>query len=213
MAGIPQNFQSISPVIANYDFVDIASGTGYVNFYAGNTVDKYLISNNTFYSDVIFVNGNTNDLNYHLVSDLDFDVTLNRPLDLNGLGIVNVPIGLSSLSAQRQVYAYVVVYVRKYDGSTETDIVSNTSREFTTTSAVGTTAYSMLTLDVACPITHFKKGETLRLTVASYAKTTNASQAASVSIGNDPKSRSTTWDSTGAVPSQLIFQCPVRLNL
>lgn len=210
MAGIPTNFQSLSPVIANYDFVDIASGTGYINFYAGNTVDDTILSNFSYYSDVMWHSGSTSSGSYALVIDLDFDTTLNRPLDLKGLGIVNIPFCLADNNSSD--YGKVVVTLRKWDGATETDIVSNESREFT---AVGTFTYTMLAVDLNIPLTHFKIGETLRLTIQGYGKTSGNS--VTYQIANDPKNRTTNgtmdWDLTGEVQSQLIFQCPVRLNL
>ena len=44
MAGVPTNFQTLSNVLPTYNFVDIIAGTGFVNFYAGNTVDLKLLS-------------------------------------------------------------------------------------------------------------------------------------------------------------------------
>lgn len=208
MAGIPQNFQSISPVIANYDFVDIASGTGYINFYAGNTVDLKLLSNFQYYSDSLYLTNNVESITYVLVHDIDFDTVLNRPLDVRGIGIVNIPFG----STNTEVDVYCEVYVRKWDGATETEIASNTSSTFDNTIQL----YNMFAVDVNIPLTHFKIGETLRLTIKVYAKGQNTA-AKSIQIGCDPKSRTSAglldWDASGEVPSQLTFLCPVRLNL
>lgn len=207
MAGKPKNFQVISNVLPTYNFVDIASATGYINFYAGNTVDKYLLSNFTYYSDdVSTINAVATGTVYTLAHDLDFDIVLNRPMDIRGTAIVNVPIRVYNSSYN--CGGYVNVKVRKWDGVTETDIVSNDSSE-----TLYLNGYYMLAVDLTIPLTHFKLGETLRLTVLGYIKCTNAGAAASMEIGNDPKSRSAGFDTSGAVPSNLMFQCPVRLNL
>lgn len=203
MVGVPQNFQSLSPVIANYNFVDIASGTGYVEFYAGNTVDLKVLSNFTYYADTIITNFAVADAAYTKIVDDDYDVLLNRPLDVKGLGIVNVPIfGLSN-----QVHLYVVARLRKWDGVTETEVVNNQSRTFDS----GGSEYTMLSIDLNTPLTHYKVGEYLRLTIEVWEKTTGA--ASSGIYAHDPKNRTTGWDASGAVPSMLTFQCPVRLNL
>lgn len=207
--GIPQQFQAISNVLASYNFVDIASGTGFVSFYAGNTVDLKLLSNFTYYSDVVETASATiTDAAYTSVLDIDFDVLLNRPLDIKGTAIINVPFRITTNS---NGMGYVVAYIRKWDGVTETDIVTNTSRVFAP--AAGPAYYTMLSIDM--PITtlqHFKIGETLRVTINAFLKVGGGNNVA-CGIGNDPKARTTGFDSTGAVPSQLTFQCPVRLNL
>lgn len=212
MAGIPQNFQAISNVLANYNFVDIAAGTGYINFYAGNTVDKVLLSNFTYYSDVIkHTSGAITFGADQLLFDVDFDTVLNRPLDVRGLGIVNVPIACNTASGSSFVNGYVTVILRKWNG-VETDIVSNTSSGWSVASAI---TYDTLSVDLDIPLTHFKIGETLRLTLKVYGSGTgdNPGAARYVSYADDPKGRTTGWDTSGAVPSQLMFQCPVRLNL
>jgi len=216
MAGVPTNFQAISNVLANYNFVDIASGTGYINFYAGTTVDLKLLSNFTYYSDTIYSTytaaANSNAV---LGMDEDFDTVLNRPLDLNGLGIVNVPVSIY-YNGVNTGSVYVIALLRKWDGVTETEIVSNTSRTFSVTlSGAIPEKWNMMAIDLTAPVTHFKKGETLRLTIRVYC--TCGNDPVIFKYGHDPKNRTTdgilTWDTSGAVPSQLLFQCPVRLNL
>lgn len=210
MAGIPQNFQAISNVLPTYNFVDIIAGTGYINFYAGDTVDLKPLSNFTYYSDAgldsAVTPGNYTD---QLIFDHDYDVLLNRPMDIKGLGIVNIPVGVNPAAAAT-MYIYAIVKIRKWDGASETEIATNTSRSFSkSTTGLG---FSMLGVDVTIPLTHFKIGEYLRLTIMIYGTSTNLA-GATFAYAHDPKSRTSIWDSTGAVPSQLLFQCPVRLNL
>lgn len=210
MAGKPKNFQVISNVLANYNFVDIASGTGYINFYAGKTVDLNLLSNNTFYSDSYVFSGNSGTSSaWAKVLDYDYDVLLNRPLDLQGLSIVNVPIMVTASGALNSNNAYVIIKLRKWDGATETDICNNQS---STTTAVASDVYKMTATDLTVPITHYKKGEYLRLTIELWGMTTDNNTHA-VSFASDPMNRTTGWDGTAVVPSRLLFQCPVRLNL
>jgi hypothetical protein len=194
LAGIPQNFQAFSNVLANYNFVDIASGTGYINFYAGITVDKNLLSNFSFYSDYLWS---------YLPVDYDFDTVMNRPLDVKGLGIVNVPCFVDDGDT-----GTVTVTLRKVSDGVETDIVTNNSST-ANGGGVHPGKYFMLAIDLDVPLTHFKIGDTLRLTILGNASISR--------IAFDPKNRTSdgtlSWDSTGAVPSQLSFQCPVRLNL
>jgi hypothetical protein len=203
MLGVPTNFQAVSNVLPTYNFVDIISGTGYINFYAGNTVDLKLLSNFSYYSDKVSIDCANAVYNaWTKVLDIDYDVIVNRPLVLKGLAIVDVPISITSNSWN----SYVIVTLRKYNG-VETDIVTNTS----SADNGGANIYIMKSIDLDIPLTIFKIGETLRLTVEGWF--ISAPGAGTLKIGCDPKNRSAGWDTTGAVPSQLMFQCPVRLNL
>lgn len=211
MVGVPKALPEVlSNVLANYNFVDIASGTGYITFYAGDTVDLKLLSNSTYYADTVAESVNDGaTVVYVLVLDHDFDVVLNRPLDVKGLGIVNIPLGILTSNGAYPVNAYVTTKLRKWDGVTETDIATNDSRVLTTNST--SLVYTMLAVDLSVAnVTHFKKGETLRLSINVYGK---CEATGTYKYAHDPKSRTTGWDTTGAVPSQLTFQCPVRLNL
>jgi hypothetical protein len=225
MAGIPQNFQAISNVLANYNFVDIAAGTGYINFYPASTVDLKLLSNNKFYSDsFIEVSADTASTNYVAAFDHDFDIILNRPLDVQGYGIVNVPVSFKTNNSSGTSSVYVTAILRRVTGGVESDVVSNDS---TVRSWGGATAYvfTMLAVDLNAPLQHYKKGDTLRLTIMVYHKIDNASYKSTVRYAHDPQNRvydwvpvggsatALTWDTTAAVPSILTFQCPVRLNL
>lgn len=203
MAGIPQNFQAISNVLANYDFVDIASGTGYITFYVGRTTDLYLLSNITYYSNSMTESGSTSSGTYVLLFDHDYDVVLNRPLDIKGKGIINLPMLFTSGA---NFTSYFTLKLRKWDGVTETDICSNDSDTWT-----GIITYVMGCIDLDIPLTHFKIGETLRLTVEGYGKSTAGTNT--LKYAHDPMARTAGWDGTGTVSSKFTFQCPVRLNL
>ena len=210
---MPQNFQSISNVLPTYNFIDIASGTGYVNFYAGTTVDLKVLSNFDFYSDTVAETAVTASFGTadQLEFDHDYDCLLNRPLNIAGLGIVNIPVVATFTSGGTHVFVYAIVLLRKWTGSVESEIVSNTSRVHSVTGAA--TAYGMLAVDLTIPLTHFKVGEYLRLTIRIYSTNDDGGSNGTVSYAHDPENRTTGWDSTGAVPSKLVFQCPVRLNL
>lgn len=211
MAGLPPNFQSISAVLPTYQFIDIISGTGYITFYAGKTVDLNLLSNFTYYSDTFVLSAAAPDLAYTKVIDVDFDVLLNRPIDLQGNAIVNVPVAIYRTGVGT-VYFKIIAKIRKWDGVTETDIISNESSA--NSNAGVPTLYYMKAVDLVVPLTHFKKGEYLRLTIEGWGyRDPVGTGDPTVYIAYDPKGRTTGWDTTGAVPSTLIFQCPVRLNL
>lgn len=216
MAGIPTNFQAISNVLPTYNFIDIASGTGFINFYAGTTVDLSLISNYTFYSEVVSSSAAVPfNVAKQLIIDKDFDVVLNRPLNIAGICTLNVPVNLYKTPATAyNDSCYIIAKIRKWDGVTETDICNNQSTTLTVSAGPGD-LYKMFAIDLNIPLTHFKIGETLRLTIECWANyhTVGPGDTHTLYLGHDPKNRTDGWDATGAVPSQLILQLPVRLNL
>lgn len=211
MAGLPENFKSISPVIGSYDFVDIASGTGYIVLYAGSTVDLKILSNKTFKSNATFTEATAGaaNSNYEKLIDYDFDLVLNRPLDLKGLGIVTVPHAIDASNDD----SYIVATLIKYDGS-ETTIVTN---QGSVISSVASMVYftSAIDLNISTP-RHLKIGETLRLTIEVWAR--SSSGAARVRLGHDPESRTSVsglsaWAGGTDYPTELKLLLPVRLNL
>ena len=195
-------------VIASYNFIEFASGTGVINMYAGNTVDKKLLSNVIYSSDVVSTgSGHTTSVSYVKMLDIDFDVLINKPLIIEGTTAVNVPIGLKQIGNTAGAGGYVIARLKKEDVT----IVTNQSRVVSNP----TTAqkYDMLGIDLVIPKTHYKIGDILRLTVEGWCKSGNGTNWNSVQIGNDPMNRTTGWDTTGAVSSKLTFQMPVRINL
>ena len=210
MAGVPTNFQALSNVLANYNFVDIVAGTGYVTFYAGYTTPSGTnLSNFQYYSNAVYTSGGMTGTNFVNVLDVDFDTPLNRPLDVKGTAIVNIGVKAHSGAGVSCDY-YFILYFRKWDGVTETDIANSTSATYN----LATDTFATRAINITIPLTHFKIGETLRLTVMAYAKATvGAGSDETLYIGTDPMGRTTGWDTTGAVSSKLTLQCPVRLNL
>jgi hypothetical protein len=213
MAGVPTNFQAISNVLPTYQFIDLAAGTGLINFYAGDTCDLSLLSNTTFYAETVSTVATLPQNAAAKLLDVNYDVTLNRPLVIYGRSVLNVPVALLSSSVSPSaIYCYIVATFRKWNGA-ETDIYTNTSNTFSA-SAATVPSYKMLAIDMTIPLTLFKIGETMRLTIEYWGYyTAGAAGTITGSYGHDPMNRSAGWDSTGAVPSRLVYQVPVRLNL
>jgi len=193
--------------VASYNFVDITSGSGYIDFYAGKTVDKNLLSNFTFYGDTIYTEVTGSGA---LTGGYDFDILINRPMTIQGTGIVNhsfcLKAGTSGCSA------YATITLRKWDGATETDIATNVSSTSSTASTSGLfTYYDTRATDLTIPTTTLKAGEYLRLTIDVTCAT--GANPGGFQLAHDPIGRSATWDASGASPSTLTLQLPVRIDL
>lgn len=204
-------YKSKESAMANYSELDIAAGTGLTNFYAGKVASRSILSNQAFYADAVVAGlySATPGASYTKVLDLDFDVLINKPLTIEGPIVVNVPIYNTNVGGGGGQYLFVIVKVRKWNGTTETEIASNGSR-VSISGAGGASIYDMLAVDISIPLTTYKAGEYLRLTTEAWAYCTAAS---TVSIAADPMNRTTGWDATGAVPSRLVFQVPRRIDL
>ena len=85
MTGLPVYFRTGQSMLANYNFVDIASGTGYIELYGGGVLEgdnkKTILSNKPFYSHTMVgeankvsgcysLNSITDTSNYQKVLDL-----------------------------------------------------------------------------------------------------------------------------------------------
>jgi hypothetical protein len=106
--------------------------------------------------------------------------------------------------------AYVKALIRKYSGSTETEIVSNYSVDVKPASA-GTAKDYCLDLDI--PNTHFVAGDILRLTVQVIADKYDSDDGSSkIAIAHDPQDRDAPLVSGANMSTSLIFLCPFKLT-
>ena len=196
--------------IVSYDFINFSSGTGTINLYAGNSIDKKLLSNVTYYSNSILTSGTEAGTTLTKKIDIDFDVFINKPLTIEGITIVNIPSRYTFLNGVYAGSGKIVARLRQWDGSTETEIANNEA----TGSGNNVITYKMLSIDLTIPKTHYKIGDTLRLTIEGWIKTnTSGSSGCSVAVAHDPMNRTTGWDTSGVVPSKLTFQMPVRIDV
>jgi hypothetical protein len=193
-------------ILSTYDYADIASGTGYISFYAGVLKSSNCLSNIIFWGNTINTSGTNTTTSYVKVVDVDFDALLNKPLVLRGKAIINVPYSFIAGNGAFAGNGYIVAKIRKWDGSTETEIANNTGT--TRTDSAGVLGYYLEGLDITVPLTNFKKGEYIRLTIEGWAKNDTNGQPSTITICHDPKNR--TWGTS--LTSQLLFFCPVRID-
>ena len=210
--GIPIKYRrGAEEAIATYDFVDIASGTGYIRFYganiSGSQVSNQILSNIAFYSHPTGTSGAEAGAVYAKKVDLDFDVTFNKQMVLKGDAIINLPWTLSNSSTDT-VQGFVHTYIKKWDGTTETNL-GNISGAILNVGSSATDG-RLEAFKINIPQTIFKKNQTLRLTTEGWAKSGGAGTA-TIKIWHDPQNRTT---SVSEVPSSILdVQIPTRINL
>lgn len=163
-------------VLINFDFIDYATGTGYATYYAGTASGANVLSNNTFNSNNLNTNAAIASNGYIQLIDVDFDVEFNVPQDIKGEALVTVPLGFQvSNSSSGSPAAFFVAKIRKWDGTTETDLAEGSSSQWLAggLGGAGNFKYNIKTARIPISkVVHFARGEKLRLTINGYARET-----------------------------------------
>lgn len=212
-------FTTQSPVIASFSFTDIADGTGVISFNGAKSVtsagDGYILTTQSIFSNDIETASGTVASNNVFVKllDLDFDAVLNTPRDLFGTAYINATsYGQFAAGAGGSHSSKMIFKIRKWDGSSETEIISVETE--TLTNAIGTGAITKEWLvNVTIPETHFNIGETIRVTAELWGRrSVNGSIRGALS--HDPVARDTvTFPANDAYTTQLKFNIPFKLPI
>ena len=151
-------FTTASEAQAIYDYTDIADGTGVRVFFATATTDsassQYILTKSTApggesgtgsSSTVAVLSGN--------VAELDFDLTaFNKPTTVKGTAVSSFTIYSAGTNALCKLQ------LKKWDGTSETNISSQITTKIYTTSAE-------ILLSLPLTETHFSEGDVLRLSI------------------------------------------------
>jgi hypothetical protein len=226
---MPQNFPGIFPyareALVNYSWADVAAGTGFILYYgwaskltAGTT---YVLTPSTFIDTLTgtsydsasreyFKSAGATGAAFAKVIDLDFDTTtLQVPTTLRGQAVIRVGWGLE-VDAANDAQAYVICRIRKWNGSSETEIASCTSSTTSITAGVDEKGTWTLVMDI--PETNYKIGETIRLTIEGWAN--ESAGSATLHIPYDPNDAQITAGSITWVAGDtlLAIALPFKTN-
>jgi len=228
---LPVNFPIPSEnAVASYNWVDVVTSQGYITLYGAKTQSGYVLSSEVLYSDAVYTKKAFTDATFVLQLDLDYDVTIGKPLTLMGKMLVSVPVQVYSSG---NVGGYIIAKLRKWNGTTETEIANGTSTEewliwadasnnnYYTSDAGTTTRTRVLLVELTVPLTSYKVGETLRVTIESYGKRSGSGTGTSIQQYHDPVGRTfesyTTREGGVATNSletgTMVVHLPVRLEL
>lgn len=214
---VPPIFSKVAPQVVSVSFIEYASGTGIIQFFAGDanstaadTAVGYFLTSATPYSDI-----GATPSGYNAALDLDFDVVLNRATVIEGDCIISIPVMLgNNTGSTSDVTSTLTGELQHYDGSTETNLGTDTcvvQRNVNNASLL----HEVGTVKFTVARTHFKKGDTLRVTVKSSAAGANKE----VTIGHDPANRTDLFmvtalgDSAFAGTTQLIANIPILVDI
>lgn len=191
-----------------FGFAEIASGRVILELYGTDCTDSCVLSAETSWSDAITTTGAIVPAAPGKVVDVDFDFGVGRTLILEGTMIINIPI-IVTTSAVGSASAYAIAKLRKWDGSSETEIANNQSRTVARDPESAGTNADVVNDEVVVPKTIYKAGETIRLTIEIYSAT-GGGAAGSVGFAHDPKNRAIPGAAT-TVPSILYVHLPIKV--
>lgn len=213
----------------NYNYVDIAAGTGYVEYYLGgiynNGVSGGILTDQAFYAEPItFFRWGTLSgaiggvVQFKKVVDKDFDVEFKKSQTLRGDAIINIPAGIKNKENTYTSNSFVNVRIRKVVNGVESEIASSSSAILTGPALVNTYVYAEHCIKCAIPQTRISQGEKLRVTTELWAGGANADPERTMIcfIGADPKNRATlTGDEItfGTEPSIATIKIPFKLDI
>lgn len=195
--GIPINYRKTrEAAIATYDFVDIASGTGYRIFYGGQAPSgSTFLSGQQIASDRVSMDSGAaaavaaNEASATPKVNRNFDMLFNLPQNIKGKAIIEIPHGWYD-SGNQTTYQKIFCQIQKWDGTTATTLVACSGGQWLALGqgAAAENKDTNSTVTGEIPLTHFKKGESLRLNI--YDNTWEAGgNAHRVYIGADPLGR------------------------
>ncbi len=189
-------------IITSYNYTDIAEGTGVSTFYFLETKDS-AGTNENLSGNIIYSSSVLRTLAVG-ANDWDFDLTkFNMPKTIRGTALVNLSVNVGAGIAPG-ASLFFLVKIRKWDGSTETEIASIQTETYL--QGTGTTGQHIFSSEIVIPKTHFKKGEILRV---SLQPTLTSGGSASAQLGIDPKDRT----SGSMITTASQINIPFELNI
>lgn len=212
---LPLNFAvPTESTIASYDWTNFAEGTGIRTFYIANgknsagtqyflTTQAALVSYTTQYGGT-----STTSTSAVKTDDIDYDLSpFNKPQTIRGTASLH---GTWSVNdAAGGGYVYLIIRVRKWDGTNETEVGSFTSE---TLSSANTKRNLIGTF--ACTETHFKIGDILRITVEIWTRSATGAASRVGFYGQDPASTSITTNYfTATDPTFMKINIPFKIEV
>ena len=160
---LPIVYRTGGDVQVNYDFADVVSGTGFLTLYphgaseGATPTDTFQLVRHTMAANPSQQSANTNSSSYTKLVDIDFDYILDHPITLSGKCLAYLP---HAGNSDGQCDRYILARIRKWDGTTETEIAHSRGPEMSTGSGW---SYSSSQVVIEIPETHFKNGSTFGL--------------------------------------------------
>ena len=179
---------SLPVASANYDFFDIAEGTGIENYFLSQRISSgatgsFLTSDEATYSGKVVEKFDTAN-SWRIRSDLDYDVTFNLPKIIKGKIRLSLTQGVSGDANLRNIS--LVDQMIKVSGGVETPFGDAMQTAELSSSLSETKSLTVnVTTDTNGRV-HFKAGDTLRCNVKFWGQIGAGTQ---IGYGVDPQDR------------------------
>lgn len=184
---IPTRYRQAPETSVVYNYQDVTQGAGYRIFYGYNeklsgSITNYKLSTSQLFSYDIECSGSST-TSYTKIKDIDFDVMFNKSETIKGNTRFIIPYNTAAGGSPE---CWFRAWVRKWDGTTETDLA------YAESEVIDATKGPSRVLNISCdvPETTIKKGEYLRITIEMWALSNPASKHA---FYHDPQNRNG-WD-------------------
>lgn len=212
---IPRKYRKSSDILASFSYTELSTGKAVQLFYGGEVSPQdWTLSGNTFHSHEITSKATPVQAGAdRVVQDIDYDTLFLIPQTIDGKVLVNVTAGIKQGTGTTTISHYFKVYVRKWDGTTETDLGTGVADTETTASLVaGAVETKVFAIEVDVSNKLIKKGETLRITIEQHGW--NESANPTYVFGQDPQGR----DDPDSIidsgePTQLKIWIPFKVNV
>ena len=224
---LPRKYRkSPEGAVAVYDYNDIADGTGVVNLYGSVATDRvqdyYILSNKVLFSSQIEETTAFSVAGFNIwtdVVDKDFDLTpFNNTRSVYGTAYVRFSAYCTNASGIAGDYRFSIT-LKKWDGTTETDIASVTSAAQDLPTNPDQEQTFILPIDISSVAT-FTEGEQLRINVLGQVKSDGnpGTTIGELTFGTDPQNRDgsvivPSGDSTGNKTTNLRVWIPFRIDI
>jgi hypothetical protein len=204
---LPRQYRKVGePIIASYDFSELATGEVYITFYPFDGTNLAMSTNSLIEGSGGFINevgsGTTR----------DFEIEFSRPITIDGKAIISLSWAQrNTFGATQDVTNTFQPSLRKIDiASAESELLSGARMVYGGGLANNTTRNKIFTWDGDVARTHFAIGEKLVLRV--FASGASAQGTTQQAFGTDPADRTTLiTDWTNGARSQIFI--PYRTQL
>jgi len=191
----------------NYDYTDIAAGTGIQRYYAASLSGANFTTSQNILTDQVIRGGQTCYVKYYdpagtgweSLPAVNFDLYFNLPRIIKGNAVVNITTGCNAYTDGGNQETKATIVLQKYDGTTATDIISGvTSIQKNDNIPAQAYASRQHSVIMAVPKTKFKRGEYLRMSVRQEVKNNSGDPMYwgfgidpynTADVGNDPTGR------------------------
>ena len=203
-----QYLPPVSPIVATYNYVDVAEGTGMTAFNAftaeQSTGEKYMLTTSEPFSHLVSISGS---LGTGVKFSGSFDTApLNQPLLLKGSVIANITWRVTNSSSSNLNFPFVKLF--KWDGSTATLIGEVSGASISSAGGVMRTTAMQIS---GIPSTLIKIGEQIR--IQPGIEGVDAGNTPKGFIGCDPQNRADDWFTAGNfATTKLIANIPFQIN-